>query len=225
MKQNPVKIYKAAFREGTTSDVFRSIPVFNFGLTNESQEAFGNLKILNDETLAPYNSVSITAEETSDILILPLVGALDYKDSLGNTAFLITEQIRIFSAYEGMSFELFNPYEKDLVNYLQIRIANNQEDFTVKSLTKSFDFSKRNELIPIFENNHVSCSIGVYDGRKEGIYHLKDNKKGVATFIINGAFEFENRLIETKDALALWETDSVEFEALSENAILLVLEF
>lgn len=224
MKQSPAKIYKASFREGTTSDVFRSLPVLDFGLTDEKQ-TFGNLKILNDETLAPYHSVSITAQETSDILILPLVGALDYKDSLGNTAFLVTEQIRIFSVYEGMSFELFNPYEKDLVNYLQIRITNNQEDFTVKSSTKNFDFSKKNELIPIFENNHVSCFIGVYDGRKEDTYHLKENKKGVAAFVINGAFEFENRLIETKDALALWEMDSVEFEALSENAILLVLEF
>ena len=43
-------------------------------------------------------------------------------------------------------------------------------------------------------------------------------------FVIHGAFEVENRLLESRDGLAIWNTDRIELEALSNEAILLLLE-
>lgn len=46
--------------------------------------------------------------------------------------------------------------------------------------------------------------------------------------MIEGAFEFQNRLLETRDSVALWNEDNealqIEFEALSNDAINLIVE-
>jgi hypothetical protein len=36
--------------------------------------------------------------------------------------------------------------------------------------------------------------------------------------------EVQHRLIQTRDGLGLWESDKIEFEALSGSAILLIVE-
>lgn len=98
------------------------------------------------------------------------------------------------------------------------------------SAVHDFDFSKRNELLPVFGRDLLpmhsqSCGyIGLYDGRKKGNYTLQNPKNGLFTFVANGAFEFENRLLESRDGLSISRITSVDFEALSENAILLVME-
>jgi hypothetical protein len=46
----------------------------------------------------------------------------------------------------------------------------------------------------------------------------------VFVYVIEGAVEFQNRLLEQRDGLALYSVTTSEFEALSNDAILLVLE-
>ncbi len=63
--------------------------------------------------------------------------------------------------------------------------------------------------------------MGKYDGRKKGDYVLKNKNNGVFAFVIEGVFEVHDRLLHAKDALAIWDADEIDFEALSNGAILL----
>ena len=83
---------------------------------------------------------------------------------------------------------------------------------------------EKNKLISLFKNNTAAAFIAQFDGRKELHYQLKNKQNGIFVYIINGAFEFENRLLESGDALSLKETEDVEWESLSENAMLLLIE-
>lgn len=76
----------------------------------------------------------------------------------------------------------------------------------------------------MFEIERALGFIGLFDGRKEGTFTLKNPRNGVFAFVLSGAFEIEDRLLEAKDGLALKVTHKIEWEALSENAILLVIE-
>jgi len=46
----------------------------------------------------------------------------------------------------------------------------------------------------------------------------------VYVFVIEGAFEVQNRLLHARDGLSLSSATEVEFEALSNDAMLLILE-
>lgn len=228
--QHQAQIFKADLRGVTESEVFRRYSTFNFGDYNEaSREPLGLLLALNDETLGAGNTIFRHIDENTDILILPLVGGVIFRDSFGTESTIGTEQIGIFSGEKGNAYQLTNPYKKELVNYLQIWVKGGKK-FKPGSAGRDFDFSQRNALIPIFGDTELPMHskttgfIGIYDGRKEGVYPLRNPENGLFVFVINGAFEFDNKLIENRDALAIVGAQSVEFEALSENAMLLVIE-
>lgn len=228
-----VQIYKSDLRGCTESEVFRRYATLNFGDYKESsREPFGFLLALNDETLGAGNTIFRHIEEETDILILPLVGGLIFRDSFGNEETIGTEQVALFSGEKGNAYQLTNPYKKELVNYLQIWIKSSASRFKPGSSLFDFDFSQRNILIPIFgkmteslqPHSNASGFIGLFDARKESSYTLQQPDHGLFVFVLNGAFECDNRLIESRDGLAIVNTENVDFEALSENAMLLILE-
>ena len=51
-----------------------------------------------------------------------------------------------------------------------------------------------------------------------------NKEAGAFVFVIEGAFEVQGTLLHERDGLALWKTEEVEMEALSNEAIILVIE-
>jgi hypothetical protein len=224
IQQHLAQIYKADFRGVTVFENFKRFTTFNFEkYQDDSRKPFGSLQFLNEEILAPKHKQTTVLVSDKEVFILPLFGGIEYKDSLGNEDFIRVEQIKHITAQKEMSFELSNPFEEN-VSYLQIGLDSKNQIF--ESSSKPFDFglTNKNQLVSLFETANTLGFIGIYEGRKEGFYKLKNPSNGIFVFVINGAFEVENRLLESKDGLRLQQLESIEWEALSENAILLVLE-
>lgn len=223
--QIPAQIYKSEARGVFQSEKHNCFATFNFeNYQDLSRKPFGSLQILNEEILAPHHRISRVIKEETNVIILPLFGGIEFKDNLGNSEFLGIEQIRVITADAEMSFEVFNPYENENVSYLQIDFQKDKQYFENYFQQSEVDLTVRNKLTPLFEVEKAIGFIGLYDGRKEGSYTLKKPENGIFVFVINGAFEVENRLLEAKDGLSMSEVDKIEWEALSENAVLLVFE-
>lgn len=222
------QLYRSDGRDCEQSDIFRRLATLH-----SQTESFGRLTAVHDETLAGSNHRVRLVEQSGEIVLIPLVGGMLYKDSLGNEDIVGTEEIRIFSATEGQYYQLVNPYKKEPINYLQIWI-DAPELATTKSEQRPFTLQK-NTLVSLFapieyataavlQTTKAYGSLGLFGGRKQATYQLHNPENGLFAFVVNGAFEFENRLIESRDGLALQGITIAEFEALSENAILLILE-
>ena len=110
--------------------------------------------------------------------------------------------------------------------FLQIWIKHNDTlPFISKKDIIDFNLENKNQLLsiqtPLSKN---AFFIGQYGGREEDEYVLKNFSNSVFVFVVEGAFEVANRLLETRDGMALSHIETVEFEALSHDAILLLLE-
>jgi quercetin 2,3-dioxygenase len=88
-------------------------------------------------------------------------------------------------------------------NY-KIKIHDSENNFQ----QFNFGLTDKNQLIPLFEIAKAFGFIKIYEARKE----------------VNDAFEIENWLLESKEGLSLSGINSLEWEALSKNALLIVLE-
>lgn len=224
-QQDFAQIYKSEVRGVTATENFKRWSTFNFEEYQEvSRKPFGPLRVFNEEVLAPNQRMKINVASGMQLLVLPLFGGVDYTDNLGNKQFIRVEQIGAVLAQKAMTIELCNPYENEQVSYLQIWLSG---DVTVSESNYTefdFGFTQKNSLVSIFESSVVTGFIGIYDGRKEGIYTLKNSSNGAFVFVINGAFEVENRLLESKDGLRLQGIPTVAWEALSNDAVLLILE-
>ncbi len=222
------QIYLSDQRGQTQSEGFCSFNTFNFGAyQHESRQPFGALSVLNDDTLSPSQCLTMHVEHDMDIILLPIVGTIAYKNSLNTEGgYLSAGQAQIFSVTHGLSFEIENPYETEWVNVLQIWVKRKiSKCFESSMKNLNFDlFKEKNALISFYTEGGAFCQIGQFDGRKEGIFSMKNAKNGVFAFVIEGAFEVQNRLLEARDGLSLLDVEDVEFEALSNNAIILFLE-
>jgi redox-sensitive bicupin YhaK (pirin superfamily) len=234
--QTEAQIYLSDQRGCSQLDSFRSYHNFNFGhYFEESRKPFGALQLLNDDTLKAGNSISMMAETHTTALIIPIVGGLEYKSESGD-GFLEAGQVQIFSLAAGMHYELINPYETELINFIQIWLNDDSIPSTPALQQTAFDLTTKNKLLTILpiNNSHTQISrgfIGRYDGRQEGVYHLQQlagqpQFTGIFVFILSGAFEVQNRLLHERDGLALTnlKDGALEFEALSNDAILLLME-
>jgi quercetin 2,3-dioxygenase len=214
IKQNPAHIYLASAREQRQN----CWSTFNFG---ENKNAFGSLFLFNYQILIPNQRTLFVSQTDSLNYILPLYGGINFKDEQQNEKLIATEEIKQIVSNKEANFEISNPFDTN-VSYLQIGFKT--KTATLENELIVFDFKEKNKLIPLFENYTVSAFIAHFDGRKETRYQLKNKENGIYVFIIRGAFEFENRLLETGDALSIKEIACVEWEALSADAILMVLE-
>ncbi len=221
LKQNLAIIYKSDQRSFIESKEFKRYTTLDFeNHPQDYQELFGVLQVFNDEVLLPSKSISHQCNKTQEVVLIPLVGAIDvnFEDK---TEFVHIEQLYKFYVEKGDSFTIANPYEKESINYLELRFE--KEDNPSKML-KDFSLKRKNEMFSIIETEKQKLSIGIFRGRHENDYKLKKSQNSLFAFVINGAFEFENRLIESRDGLCIQKIQVAEFEALSENAILLILE-
>ncbi|GAB4043602.1 pirin family protein [Spirosoma jeollabukense] len=229
--QLQAQLYLADQRGCSQRDYFRSYHSFSFGqYADEHKMPFGALQVVNDDTLTAGNRIRMQVESDTDVVILPIVGGLEYKSSLGD-GFLEAGQVQIFSLANGMSYEIINPYETELINFVQIWLTNNSSDFTPGLGQTSFDLSNKNNLLSAFSVNENALRsrgfIGKFDGRNDGIYPLENPETtGVFVFVLSGVFEVQDRLLHERDGLSLTNGQEpvIEFEALSNDALVLLME-
>lgn len=160
--------------------------------------------------------------ENQSVLLLPLVGEI--RVTANGTDELIRPEETIFiSLDKSGTFIVTNGSEDNLAHYLQIRFKNPdcERGFHLKN---KFGLSDPNTLVPIFKNAEAFCFMGYYEGRNSGNYILENKKNGLFAYVIQGAFEFQDRLLESGDGLRLQGFSAIEFEALSENAMFLLIE-
>lgn len=221
------KMFLASERGHSETDRFRSYQTFPFGAYQPAEKApFGSLYLLNDDTLAGGQTYTLHLEEDSDVVLIPTVGAIHYKDNIGNETTIEAGQVQYMFTPAGTTFLLTNPYEKELVNLLQLWIRQPARRRNKPMLTSFSLDDARNSLVELFgtKKEGPKIAMGKFDGRQETEYHLSAAAKGVYVLVLEGAFEVQYRLLETRDGLALWHTKTIELEALSNEAIILLVE-
>jgi redox-sensitive bicupin YhaK (pirin superfamily) len=227
VQQNKGKIFLAEERGHHETDWFRSFNTFNFGqYQQEHKLPFGPLYVLNDDTLAGDKSISMTVEADSVIVLIPVVGTIAYTDSAGHANYISAGECQLYTMPKGATIQIGNLYHDELVNFLQIWFyAEGSESDTTPQVT-SFDLvNNSNQLVPIPVNHpQYKLGIGKYNGREESIYQLSNPQNGLFAFVIQGAFEVQYRLLHPRDGLALWEASEIDLEALSNEAIILIME-
>jgi len=232
LTQTEATIYLASQRCRSQKEWYRSYHTFNHGdYDHESRKPFGNLQAVKDDTLKERRTLTYSVKEDTAVLLLPIVGALHYNSHMNIQGTLDVGQAHVLYLHHNSRLEISNPYENELINFLHLWFTLDlQHTPCRKAEDHEFDLTiNKNRLIPLYSTDetdyhHTRIYIGKFDGRKEETYRLKNRHKGIFIFIIEGAFEVQNRLLQRRDGLAIRNLDEMEFEALSNEAIILLIE-
>jgi quercetin 2,3-dioxygenase len=217
-------IYLAGRRGCSQTDIYRSDHTLSFeNYIREGRGTFGNLQSLNDDTLGAGGTRLLTARADSIVWLIPLIGGLQYKTTTGVQAPVEPGQTHRLWLPTGTQLSITNFYEDERINFLHLWLTPEPMTHTPEVQEYTIDLDQQNKLISLGDLT-PDLHIGQYQGRAEGIYIPRNPTKGTFAFVIHGAFEIENRLLEPRDAVALWNTPEITFEALSSDAIVLFIE-
>jgi quercetin 2,3-dioxygenase len=225
-------MYLAEQRGISRSDEHITRHHFSFGAyQQELNDAAGSLSAFNDEMLAGGKACTHVAGQDASVLIIPVLGKVTCAcgASAGNT--IEAGDYALLSLSKGSELRFSNPYPDEIVNYLHAWVTLSPSKRMSGERTKSkrslLPELFRNQLLPLVEEGdavNASAVLGQFDGRKPGSYQTTGGK-GVFVFIVEGAFEVQNRLLHSRDALVLQEPTTISFEALSNDAIILIMEY
>jgi len=154
-------------------------------------------------------------------IVFPLVGTVQLTGEKGLQANLRNGDIhRLCPGIADVAVK--NTLENDTINFLHIMLPKQKASLWDVSSAR-MEITVKNRMISGtgYANN---IKVGVYDSRAKDIIRLQQPGANLAAFVINGSFEIEGRLMEYRDSLMLRDIEEAEIEALSELAVLLIID-
>lgn len=211
--QTPSQIFKAdfAFWKKENNSLVNKI-------ISEENNA-GNLLTVTEVVLDENGSFEFESQENSTLIILTLYGKIQLNRF---RKVISSDEFFMLKSKENSAIKIKNYLNDDKTDILiiELKSLNPENAFFIEDLI----IEKQNTLIPVSKNLEAPNFIGLYEGRKEETYSLYNPEKTIFGMVINGAFEFQNRLMETRDSILLKDIETLEFEALSENALIIFFE-
>ncbi|WP_114937037.1 hypothetical protein [Mucilaginibacter endophyticus] len=226
---SPGQIYLADQRGLAKTQVWRRYSSFNYGdYFNEYRRPFGRLEVWNDEMLAGGKSAVVTIESPCRFVLIPVTGEVFLKKSNGDMRLIDVGEVFVGGATTGERFELMNLYKSDWINYIYLQLKDNEAINAPCDEVFNFELTgKQNQLInvvPYAANHPFRLHIGQFSGRMDALYRVQSDSSLFYAFVLAGAFELQGRLMHERDGLALWQLEEADLEALSNNAVVVILE-
>ncbi len=183
---------------------------------------FGSLHLFMETTLGAGCSEPISVETPMQFFILPLIGKVGV-GSPKEQETLQTEEALLLSVKANEELWIYNNYQDADIHFL---IAG----FHCNELANGFTrFNLHHDILQgvfhqISQKGLINVFIGQFNGRFDTTFSPNSGSL-IFAWVIQGAFEFNDCLIQKADGLAISSEEILEFEALSNDAMLILFEF
>ena len=214
----------------------KSYHTFSFAnFYNPDQVNLGALRVVNDDFVAPGMGFGKHPHDNMEIVSIPLEGALEHGDSMGNTTVIRNGEIQIMSAGTGVTHSEKNHSGKEPVKFLQICDFPDKKGLTPSYDQKFFDVSERKNkwqtIVSPVGSNETGVKINQsswfsmleLEAGKTIDYRIKKEGNGLWFFVLEGKVSLGDIKLNTRDSLGVWETNEVSISG-DENASLLLIE-
>ena len=200
---------------------------------NPERMNFGALRVLNDDTIAAGMGFGTHPHENMEIITIPLEGDLEHKDSMGNIGVINKGEIQVMSAGTGVHHSEYNKNVDQAVKVLQLWVFPKKQNVTprydqmsVRDLKEPNDFyqvlSPNSEDAGMWVHQDTWFHLGEFDIEKSLDYTIKKPGNGVYVFVIDGSFNVEGESLKIRDAIGIWDAETISFKAQSQSKVLLV---
>ena len=207
---------------------------FSFaGYYNPERMHFGVLRVLNDDIIDGGTGFGKHPHDNMEIISIPLKGALEHQDSMGNTHVIKENDIQVMSAGTGVAHSEKNGGSGE-TNFLQIWVFPNKKNVEPRYDQKTFSpDQKKNKLLNVLSPDKSDDTVWIH---QDAWFHLGNLEKGFSTsysiqkegngayfFILEGEVKIGDQILGKRDGIGIWETDSIDIEA-SQDAEVLVMD-
>lgn len=201
---------------------------------NPERMNFGVLRVLNDDRVAGGMGFGTHPHDNMEIISIPLEGALEHQDSMGNVAVIKKGDVQVMSAGTGIRHSEYNKNKDEEVKFLQIWLFPNKRNVTPRYDQIALDESKmKNTFHQILSPNKDDEGVWIHQNAWFHLsdmdqgecldYNFKKEGNGLYAFVLEGDMTIEGQDLQARDGFGLWDTNKVSIKADS-NARLLLME-
>ena len=183
---------------------------------------FSVLRVINEDKVEGGMGFATHGHNDMEIITYVIEGALQHKDSMGNTATILPGEVQQMSAGTGVRHSEFNPQPHQKTHLLQIWILPNRVGHTPKYGQKSFaeDLKKGEFVLTASQegrNGSVSLhqDVDMYVVKSENAgnkkYDLSKNRKAWIQ-LVKGCVKVNDIQLNDGDGCAISEENSVKLQ-------------
>jgi quercetin 2,3-dioxygenase len=196
---------------------------------------FGVLRVLNDDIVAGGKGFGTHPHDNMEIITIPLEGAIEHKDSMGNGSVIHAGDIQVMSAGSGITHSEFNHYEDRVARLLQIWLFPNKKNVEPRYGQLSLDITRQNNRFqqivspdPEDEGLWIHQDAWFYLRRfekdEETPYKVKLPENGVYVFVIKGEVVVNGQSLFTRDGLGISGVETVTFKSQADDTQILLMD-
>lgn len=230
-------LHKAGQRAILDHGWLKSAQTFSFaGQYNPDRIRFGTLRVLNDDVVAGGRGFGEHPHDNMEIISIPLAGALEHKDNLGNERRIEAGDIQIMSTGEGVFHSEYNGNADQDAAFLQIWVF--PKTLNVKPRYQQFTpdpAGRAHQLQQLLSPDATDAGgqiqqdawfhMGNFDQGETVSYTLHKKDNGLYVFVINGSFTVDGQLLETRDGLGISDINGkISIRANANGATILLME-
>lgn len=228
-------LHMAATRGHANHGWLNSYHTFSFAsYYNPERMRFGALRVFNDDIVAGGRGFDAHPHDNMEIVSIPLDGALEHKDNMGNTVITKAGEIQVMSTGSGVFHSEYNANAEQAVNFLQIWVFPDQLNVTPRYDQVMIQDNKDNTLYQLISPDPQGTGTWLYQdawfhlGRFEkggrSAYEVRKRDNGVYFFVIEGRFTINGQELDSRDGYGVAGETSFSIIAMEENARLLVID-
>ena len=187
--------------------------------TESGLDKSDKLKLFRDTTIAPKKSIKIEPLSNVCYVLIPLVGGLEIKKN-ETTIFIEPGQYYLQSKTDKQSFLVQNPYETEHINFLEVYFDCAFEKYIT---TGSFNLEDNlNGLVELETLLSPKIYLGKFIARRDWQI-IFEEFTNVYFFVVSGSFEANGMLLHNRDSASFRMVESLDFESLSPESIVMVV--
>lgn len=209
---------------------------FSFGnYFNPDKMNFGALRVLNDDTIAPAMGFGKHPHKNMEIITIVQSGALKHEDSMGNKGIIEAGDIQVMSAGSGIEHSEVNASSQNSLTLFQLWIHSQRQDVTPRYEQKKIAplltdnafttiVKPKQEALKddIWIHQQAYISIGNFSNETQTNYSMQQNQNGVYIMVIEGSIVVADQTLQHRDAIGLWNTQSVDISITKNSKVLIV---
>ena len=196
---------------------------------------FGVLRVLNDDYIEGGMGFGTHPHDNMEIITIPLEGAIEHKDSMGNKEVIKAGEIQVMSAGTGIYHSEYNHNKDKALKLFQIWLIPNKRNVTPRYDQMTLDITqRRNKLQQVLSPNpddegvwiHQDAwfSMGTFDEGFSTTYQTKKQGNGVYIMVIKGKMVINGHELEDRDAIGISDANEISVKAMSQDAEILLMD-
>ena len=188
-----------------------------------ANENWGALRVFNDDIIQAGQGFGMHPHRDMEIVTIVLEGALEHRDSLGNSGVIKPGEVQVMSAGRGIVHSEFNHSKAAPLHLLQLWIFPRTRDLTPRWEQRVFtEKSREGRLLPVVSNGDIPETLTIdqdatiylsslHPGQK--VTHESQPRRKGYLFVISGELELERQKLAAGDQARLDDQRRLEIEA------------